>query len=650
MSLKQRLASLLLSDDYHRLQAEAAAYREAYQRLPALLAPGSDTLAEIDQQYLDILTRYAGEYDILYGQVGPGYQPTEAQRIRTVYRARRAFILDPSTDGIIRTWLNFAFGLNVEVVPKDETEQTLDDKESATAVWDEYFTARRNRALFGAREIGDLNDTLLNDGELFFLNFINTLTGRITTRLIPTEEIPADGIICDPDDRRKPLYYKRQSKNRDGGISEVFYPDWAATDKELERAKLPENANLFTRDGTRAVVLHVAFNRKVRGSLRGWPLMTAGMDWTLAYKENLQDQAAVARAVAMVVNKLKIKGGSRAISTLKSQFGSSLVSGSGALETNPPAVAGSWFPENEAVDLQRMPLTTGARDNAVTSAALLGQALTGAGNLPLEWFARGDVNTYAQANSANIPAFRTFNRYQLFWSSVWSDLCEIVLMAYSETNGVKYETYEAAVNLDSPLEPELTALTTAAGAFMRDVVTPLAGRLPDEAFNKIVVAVIRLVLQSLGVRNGADLIDEEMFTQLVQPTQPAAAPTTSPNGVVPTQPAAPQASAADANAPENLESTKGLNGAQLRSVIEVLIMVSDGAIAPAVAVSLLTATGIDRTEAQRMVDETLRNPTKQVDKVVSQAMENYRNGDATADDVAEFLLAQFIEDRANGVG
>src|SRR3972149_12325507 len=49
------------------------------------------------------------------------------------------------------------------------------------------------------------------DGEIFFRFFIDTNTGEVTLRTIPSSEIVEnDSIITDPDDDEIPLYYKRQ--------------------------------------------------------------------------------------------------------------------------------------------------------------------------------------------------------------------------------------------------------------------------------------------------------------------------------------------------------------------------------------------------------------------------------------------------------
>lgn len=522
MTLKSFFANLLLGDDYKRLQTAASAYWEAYQRLPALLNPGSDILGEMDSHTLDLLSRYTNEYDVLIGGGPSSYMPGEAERIRTVYRSRRATLYDPVTGSIVEMWTNFAFGFNVDVIPRDE---------AGKEVWDDFYKSRANSYIFAPDLIHELSSKVLTDGELFFVIFVSTVDGECTARLIKTEEIPADGIITDPDDDAIPLYYKRQAV-QSGNVETTYYPDWRATDEALAKVTsgLPGQAFMDAREEnekpvpwsqtitaklearkTIAVVLHKARDRR-KG--RGWPMSTAALDWSLAYKDFLQDRAAVAKIVAMIVNKMKVDGGSRAIAAMKSQFGTTLTGSGDFIDRNPPAVAGSTFVANKGVDLERMPLSTGAGDAAMDGASILGMAGTASGNVPLAWLGRSDATTYAIADSQNIPVIKTFNRYQIFWSSVWQDLCEIVLTMAERYNRANFSTYEADINLDSLLETDVTKITGAVAGVWRDVFMPMVGsnKLPQEVAVALTVQAWRVILQALGVKDIDDIIDEEMFS------------------------------------------------------------------------------------------------------------------------------------------
>lgn len=547
MTLKSTLAKFLLGDEYTRLRVASSAYWEAYQRLPALLGAGGDILGEMDSQTLDLLSRYSNEYDVLLGGGPSSYMPGESERIRTVYRARRAAIYDPVTDAVIDMWTNFAFGFNVDVIPRDD---------EAKKAWEAFWKSDANSYVLSQKTLHELSDRQLTDGEIFFVMFVSTVDGECTLRFIKTEEVPADGIIYHPEDEFIPLYYKRQAV-LSGSVETTYYPDWRAKPEDLALVTkdLPNTAGgvidpvsenskpvpytqtidykLESRK-TRAVVLHAARDRK-RG--RGWPLVTSSLDWSLAYKDFLQDRAAVAKIVAMVVNKMTIKGGSRAIAGMKSQFGTTLSSSSMYPDRNPPAVAGSTFIGNEGVQLDRMPLGTGAGDAQMDGASILGMAGTAAGNIPLTWLNRPDATTYAVADSMNIPVVKSFNRYQLFWSSVWSDICKIVLQMAEEYNKKNFAgDYEADINLDSLLEPDINTITNSIASIWRDVYMPLVngGKLPEEVAQNLIVQAWRVILQALGVKNISDIIDLEMFEDM-EPPQPPPTPPQFPASALPQQ-------------------------------------------------------------------------------------------------------------------
>lgn len=63
-------------------------------------------------------------------------------------------------------------------------------------------------------------------------------------------------------------------------------------------------------------------------------------------------------------------------------------------------------------------------------------------------------------------------------------------------------------------------------------------------------------------------------------------------------------------APENMQSKSGLNGAQLKSVLEILDSVVTGRTVASVAVELLVSAGLERAQAELMVNETRTGVSK----------------------------------------
>ncbi len=483
-TLRQRVGQLVLREEYRELTTQAEAFRMAYEKSPHLMS-GNGLLAELDTQSISYLRRHMG-YDLIAGFGGP--EPKEDDRRREVENARWFHQWDPVTGQAVSLWTDFGFGQMITVTPTDPAAE--DD-------WSEFWKATRNRPLLGARHIHRLSDKLLVDGELFFTIFVNTTDGTSTLRKIDTLEITRK--VTDPQDKEKVLYCQRSFNDADGRPVEVYYPDWLATPEELARAKLPTDAKKANeqQEGTDVVVLHVTIN-ELDG--RGWPLITRGAPWAKTYWNFLQDRAAVNRKVAMYVDTVKVKGGSRAIDAVKRAVQSSLVNNQSGWETNPPAAAGSDWLENEAVDRKRMPLATGAGDARMDGMTLVSQAGIGYGITSPAYLGRPDaMQNRATARELRLPTIRRWDRYQLFWGSVWRDMVEIVLTMKEKYGGASYEDKGANVNTDAAIQIELDILIKAV------IEAANAGMMPDKQAASIV-----LKRPEFGIENVDELI-KKMF-------------------------------------------------------------------------------------------------------------------------------------------
>lgn len=92
-----------------------------------------------------------------------------------------------------------------------------------------------------------------------------------------------------------------------------------------------------------------------------------------------------------------------------------------------------------------------------------------------------------------------------------------------------------------------------------------------------------------------------------EPTTPLIDVTPAPARLPSGQPAPVIEAGTNEQAPENIESTQGLNGAQITAALEILNGVTTGGTAPDVAKELLMALGLASERANTMVDETVGN-------------------------------------------
>jgi len=481
--------------------AEAQAFRVAFRDKPWEFDAYNGLLSELDAETLAFLVDQL-QYEEVLHLGGAGKPSSESDRMRKVERSRWQYRWDPLTRWVVRLWTYFGYGLNVDIVPDDE---------AAVPVWEEYWTAKRNRPVFGQRRLRYNSDVLLRDGELFFVNFVSEVTGEVTTRRLLTDEVTE--IVRHPDDRDTVLFYKRAITNGPMAGKSLYYPDWTAEPDELdawwEKAigtatgairmdiAMPETGRAYTTCN----VVAVQINLGTEG--RGWPQMTSGLTWSSAYGKILQDRAAVVRKRAMYDSKVKVKGGQRALAYVQGRVQSSNVT-QGGMERNPPASAGSDWLENEAVD--RSPINmgnSGAQEAELDSTAIFGMATLAGGLFP-HYAGKGEAFRLATASAMETPILRGFSDYQLTWADVFRDICQIVLEAAQEYGGKSFETIACDVNQDALVNMDPQAVQQAASAIAAIATT---NAVPIDEMERAGNRVLVLALQSLGVGDADDVVN-----------------------------------------------------------------------------------------------------------------------------------------------
>jgi hypothetical protein len=476
-TLRERFANVLLGPEYRDLKAASTAIWSSYEKRPYWVS--SDQLKELDARTLELIARHYGDISL----AGPfsGEADEEAARKRAVSDSRHLYRADVVTQRIIGLWTDFGFGQTIEVKPRDD--QLLED-------WKEFETAERNRPVLKPRKIQRLSDLLLVEGELFLPFFINKLDGTCTVRRFNPDQITE--IITSPEDEDIVLYYKREwTRKGEAQPNVLYYKDWQADADELNDIKLPDKAQLADtqRENTDVMMLHVAHHTL---SIRGWPLMDAAFPWVRTYKEFLQNRAAVARAVAMIVDKITARTGSRGVEAIRRKLESTLNNAGQTAEQNPAAIAGSTWIENEAATRQRMPLGTGASDAQVDGGALLAMVGLG-GGVFAHWLGRGEAFRLATATAMEQPVMRQWQRYQSFWADAWRDMVGLVRKGGELYGGKTYSEVGVDVSTDALIQVDLRYL---AGALSQ-------ARMQE--FVPVEVAMEKF-LQALGVKNVSEIL------------------------------------------------------------------------------------------------------------------------------------------------
>jgi hypothetical protein len=496
MNLRRWLAKIFLKKDYQRLQQltehsindwRMVPYFQGRQNIQLL-----DMLGEVDPQLVSYLLN-----NLKYTEIGTSPEATNTYRMQVVQESRSLYLTDPLVQFSIELWTDYAFGSAPNITAQDG---------SAQAIWDEFFLSDRNAPIFSERELHTLSETQLQDGELFFAIFASTVDGLSTIRTIPTDQIKE--IIYDPEDSTVPLFYRRDYSKGYANSDTLYYPDWHATEEQLAKAILPEGAKRADKvklggldgAGTDVVMLHAAF-RKVRG--RGWPLVTASIDWSREYRGFLKDRAAVTKAANTWVEKIKAKGGQRAVDAIRNRIGTSLSTSSDTMERNPPPVAGSTWIENEALSREWMNRPTNASDAEKDGMALLTQAGLGMKLYP-HFLGHGDYYKLATATAMEGPTLKSFNRYQAFWSSIWQDMFKIVLDFIQQ-----YGTSAPADQTIKISTDRILSLSTDAIKASADTLTGFTekGLIDPVLANKLAVAIMQTSIEAMGIQGVDELFE-----------------------------------------------------------------------------------------------------------------------------------------------
>lgn len=492
----------LVSTELDEVEAELSMLRTMVRSRPHAMQMMA--LQETDQRYINLIQRLLAAEGITTGRA------TEQDRLIVVEESRALMETDPVAERIIHLWTQYGFGLGWSIVPVDSKAKSL---------WKDYWTSRRNNAVFSSRVLQENSDVTLRDGELFYVHFTSRLTGKTTTRVIMTEEIKK--IITDPGDSGTNVYYKRiinraqaQQTNfvvqvQQPSGEELYYLDYRLRpeDDSVKRTKLPPGAKVAHEVNPKTYVALMPVQHRVRGfgPSRGWPLNATSHAWQRGYQEFMQNRMAVSRAVATYVDKLIVKGGSRQVDAIRARL-TAAISNTGKYGlTDVPTPASDWI-ENEALTRTRMSLTTGAGDARTDGGALIGQAGL-AGGIPPQLLGRGEVVRMEVATSMMPPVYAQFVGYQTFWASVWEDLVEFVLSMYEYFGErVQFENKEAKIVSNDLHHTSLEQVVQAVSLVQSMEAT---GMLDDEVIEQVSMQLLRMALVTLGIRDVEAVLEPE---------------------------------------------------------------------------------------------------------------------------------------------
>jgi len=225
------------------------------------------------------------------------------EKIRKI--SKDAFIYwmkNPLIKSAIRTQTMYVFGQGVTI----QAEHELINKEIQ-----EFWDDPKNQAeLTTQQALGEKENELQIFSNIFFVFFIESLTGKVRIRTLPFNEI--EDIIYNPEDNKDPWYYKRVWKDKKGKDHVWYYPDWRYQEKGGDDK--PTEGEIKTEG-----VYHIAVNR-ISGMKFGVSEVYAALDWAKAYKEFLENWAVIVKSYARFTWNMTTQGGVKGVQSIKNKI------------------------------------------------------------------------------------------------------------------------------------------------------------------------------------------------------------------------------------------------------------------------------------------------------------------------------------------
>lgn len=326
--------------------------------------------------------------------------------------------------------------------PKSALDKPAEDDDLLKQIVDEWWTDEDNQlSLTSWEAMKEWLDSVYTDGEFFFIGFESDAAPYLKLTEVPIEEVTA--VVYDPDNRRRPAYYRRSfRKLKYNGASEQyepdgepevkFYPDWRLDEEKLSeiRGRLDIPPDKLAKDGEK--IFHTRINSLwTRSGKRGVSELYASRQWFRVFREFMENRAAINEAATSIAFKRKIKAGPTGVASFKGKLGGLDVgydnpNNVSEFKKLTRPVAGAMYDSNPAVDLDWMKTDTGAL-NAKEDASMI-LAVGGAGvGMMMHYYGEGGDANLATAQSMELPMVKSFEDWQEFVNSTMMNLVKWVL-------------------------------------------------------------------------------------------------------------------------------------------------------------------------------------------------------------------------------
>ncbi|MBU0791985.1 MAG: hypothetical protein KKC55_16175 [Gammaproteobacteria bacterium] len=363
----------------------------------------------------------------------PDSQRIDAQRASEYYWQR-----DVLMGRAVQLTTDYTFGRGVAPVVVDPKV-----KDVITSFWDD---PRNKKTVSTTVAQWKLAARLILHGEIFFVLFVNTMSGQVVIRIAPVEEITE--IISHPEDAETPLYYQRSWQEQKLDLSTLqpnaqvtyteqqsridYIPDWENREGPYAghgTVGKPQSAGTtpFRTDNKQSVETYI-FHLKVNSlGQRGIPMFYRALVWIKAFKGFMEDRATITLAQATFAFKQKIKGGTASVARMIRQWGNLNIGNRYATGEKERREGAQVMIEGEGATLEPWKQETSASQAYTDGRMLRCQVAAGVGITEPDLTGDPSVGNLASLSAMNAPMLKGFESNQQIWADALTSILDFVI-------------------------------------------------------------------------------------------------------------------------------------------------------------------------------------------------------------------------------
>lgn len=369
---------------------------------------------------------------------------------------------------------------------RSRREEIVQDSDPIRDIINSFWNDSDNKLAFTThRSMQQTLDEIVTDGEKFYACFPDSSPPYVKVSEIPLEEI--NHIIYDPDNRLRPLFYKRGYQPlKFDGANDQFVPDgapvvkyyWDYRIKETDQAELLKKIRIPKgKIEQKARVRHVMINELwTTTGKRGISELYSSREWFRVFREFMEGRAAINAAAQAVSYLRKIKGSPSTVAKFTGKLGNlpvgENVGGDGDLRKLTRPVAGAIYDSNEAVDLEWMKTDTGAVNAKEDARLLLMSAGAGVGTM-IHYFGEGGDANLATAQSMELPMVKSYEDWQQFIDDFYMGWFEYVLRTANgdseEEDQLQTDLARIGFSFPPIISQDVVKYTTSWSQIVRDI-------------------------------------------------------------------------------------------------------------------------------------------------------------------------------------